>query len=489
MGGLGILKFKEHVENPNQTRLREGIVRLLVGGGLFALPIVYEAMASAIGGGSFGSGGAGFSSMAIIGGALGTMSQFLPTGNVNQVLANIVTSIGGLPGAVSAVSYLLAIVFGVAGILKIREHVDNPEQVGLREPAIRFIAGGALFALPPIFSAMQTTISGDGASPFDVFTDILSSIGGLLGLGGAPACNPAALIGGALGGLGGLLGGAGGTTVGGVICSTFSSSAALPAFLTAVSYLFGIVIGVWGVLKLKDNVLNPQQTPIWDGVNRLLAAGAFFSLPYMVTVAKNTVAALMLAFDTTNYKGAPTGAGLDAMMVGFMADIYGPMLFIMNFFGYVAGTILIMIGISRLLKSAQEGPRGPGGLGTMMTFLAAGALIALSPMIGAFSGSLFGDQVTKVGADIAYTTGMATNEVAHVQAVISSVIQFMLVLGVVSFARGIFIVREVAEGSQQASLMAGLTHLIGGALAVNLGPVINAVQETLGLTGYGVDFS
>jgi len=138
---------------------------------------------------------------------------------------------------------------------------------------------------------------------------------------------------------------------------------------TVLHYLFGVVLGTWGILKIKDNVLNPQQTPIWEAVSRLAAAGCFFALPFVITVAKNTVGALILPFMTTTYTGATTGDGLDTMMVRFMADIYGPMLFIMNFFGYIAGTVLVMIGISRLIKSAQEGPRGPGGLGTMMTFL------------------------------------------------------------------------------------------------------------------------
>jgi hypothetical protein len=65
----------------------------------------------------------------------------------------------------------------------------------------------------------------------------------------------------------------------------------------------------------------------------------------------------------------------------------------------------------------------------------------------------------------------------------------MAVLGWISFIRGWFIIRDVAEGSQQASLMAGLTHLFGGALAINLGPVLNAAQTTLGLTAYGVNFT
>jgi hypothetical protein len=34
-----------------------------------------------------------------------------------------------------------------------------------------------------------------------------------------------------------------------------------------------------------------------------------------------------------------------------------------------------------------------------------------------------------------------------------------------------------------------MTHLIGGAAAVNLGPLINAVQQTLGIGGLGVVFN
>jgi hypothetical protein len=38
-------------------------------------------------------------------------------------------------------------------------------------------------------------------------------------------------------------------------------------------------------------------------------------------------------------------------------------------------------------------------------------------------------------------------------------------------------------------MMAAITHLIGGVLAINLGSVIMAVQDTLGITQYGIRFS
>jgi hypothetical protein len=49
MGITGIFKLKDHVDNPSQTPLKEGAIRLVAGGALFALPIVYDAMLNTIG--------------------------------------------------------------------------------------------------------------------------------------------------------------------------------------------------------------------------------------------------------------------------------------------------------------------------------------------------------------------------------------------------------------------------------------------------------
>jgi hypothetical protein len=49
LGVLGVLKIKDHVENPGQTPLKDGAIRLAAGGALFALPIIYEAMFETVG--------------------------------------------------------------------------------------------------------------------------------------------------------------------------------------------------------------------------------------------------------------------------------------------------------------------------------------------------------------------------------------------------------------------------------------------------------
>jgi hypothetical protein len=72
-------------------------------------------------------------------------------------------SIATIPGLISGVSYMMGILLGVLGILKIKDHVENPGQTPLQQGAIRLAAGGGLFALPIVYEAMRTTIGNNGA--------------------------------------------------------------------------------------------------------------------------------------------------------------------------------------------------------------------------------------------------------------------------------------------------------------------------------------
>ena len=78
--------------------------------------------------------------------------------NFSNIAANITTSIQDLPGLLAALSYLFGILLGVLGVMKIKDHVENPTQTPLKDGAIRLAAGGALFALPIMFEAMFATV-------------------------------------------------------------------------------------------------------------------------------------------------------------------------------------------------------------------------------------------------------------------------------------------------------------------------------------------
>lgn len=82
--------------------------------------------------------------------------------NFGKIAENITTSIADVPGLLSGVAYMFGILLGVLGILKIKDHVENPSQTHLKDGAVRLAAGGALFALPMVYDAMQATIGSGG---------------------------------------------------------------------------------------------------------------------------------------------------------------------------------------------------------------------------------------------------------------------------------------------------------------------------------------
>jgi len=274
-----------------------------------------------------------------------------------------------------------------------------------------------------------------------------------------------------------------------VICNVMESTKTLPGFLTAIGYISGLLLAISALFKLKDHVINPTNTPLSDSMKRFIAGGALFSLPLITEATQNMLTDGSTSMSQVSAYAGYTGGGggLDSVLVSLFADIYEPLISIILAFAYLAGIILVMVGIGRIIKTAQDGPRGPAGMGTIMTFVVAGVLFSLSTIMASFSVSLFDTSTVATFAVLSSSTGDAVVD-DHILAIISTVLVFLTIIGYISFMRGFFIIKDVAEGNSQASLMAGVTHIFGGALAVNLGPLMNAVQRTLGLDTLGVMF-
>ena len=282
----------------------------------------------------------------------------------------------------------------------------------------------------------------------------------------------------------------GADTMGGIInCLREGTADNLIAVMEGGAYALGLLFGVTGIIKLKNHVESPNNVPLSDSMKRFAAGGALFALGYLREIFENTITNNEASgYGDTGMNGdVGDGLGLDGMLIAMMQDIFAPLQLIFASFGYVAGIMLMLIGISRLLKSEQEGPRGPAGIGTIMTFLMAACLFSLNTLSSHLTETMFLDGTFKTNGTLQYADGLG-DTVGHVHAVISSIIAFGIIIGWVSIIRGIFIIRGVSEGSGNASMMAAITHLIGGVLALNLGSVVMAVQNTLGITNYGIIF-
>lgn len=84
--------------------------------------------------------------------------------NFSSIAKKMSESVADLPGLLAALAYLFGVLLGVLGVLKIKDHVENPGQTALKDGAIRLAAGGALFAIPMISEAMFNTIDDGGTA-------------------------------------------------------------------------------------------------------------------------------------------------------------------------------------------------------------------------------------------------------------------------------------------------------------------------------------
>lgn len=80
----------------------------------------------------------------------------------NSISRNITQQISDLPGMLTALAYILGVLFAVLGILKIKDHVENPSNSPLKEGLIRLLIGGALFVVPMLTEAMQNLVGTTG---------------------------------------------------------------------------------------------------------------------------------------------------------------------------------------------------------------------------------------------------------------------------------------------------------------------------------------
>ena len=99
---------------------------------------------------------------AFFAGLLSRGEAFAGASSFSDIARNINNSIEELPGLITGLSYMIGLLMGVLGILKIKDHVENPTQTPLKEGAVRLATGGALFGLPIVFEAMLNTIGTTG---------------------------------------------------------------------------------------------------------------------------------------------------------------------------------------------------------------------------------------------------------------------------------------------------------------------------------------
>ena len=104
-----------------------------------------------------------YTSASLVAGLMSSTGAEAGDATFTKITQTITTHIGGSPGFITAIAYIMGTLFAVLGILKIKDHVENPSNTPLREGAIRLAVGGGLFVVPLVTEAMQNLVGSSGS--------------------------------------------------------------------------------------------------------------------------------------------------------------------------------------------------------------------------------------------------------------------------------------------------------------------------------------
>lgn len=185
-----------------------------------------------------------------------------------------------------------------------------------------------------------------------------------------------------------------------------------------------------------------------------------------------------------------------------LSNIIVPLTALVLVASYIAGIVMIFSGLMHMKKLGNVGTQTsqPGEFGgPFLKIIIGGILIYLPTSTDVLMNSLFSTgtaifsgggvaslsdyQSLGVGATLLGYTGSDALS-AQWQSLANTLVLYIQFLGLLSFIKGWFIMSHAGgQGAQQGSFGKGLTHIIGGIIAINFTGVVTLIGNTILGTG------
>lgn len=213
-------------------------------------------------------------------------------------------------------------------------------------------------------------------------------------------------------------------------------------------------------------------------------------------IARNLIPRMLslfgLAFLLLSFPNPAYAADIQTVLTN-LTSIVAPLTLMVLIISYVAGIFYIFKSISMMKKFGMMSQTQHGEFsGPMLQLVVGTALIFLPTLTDVSMASLFGETASIFsGGSVDYTqlgTGSTLlsyganagveQQWANFANVLVLYIQF---LGFLSFVKGWFLIAKVGSpgGAQQGGFAKGITHVIGGIVAVNIVGVFNILYNSI----------
>ena len=276
--------------------------------------------------------------------------------------------------------------------------------------------------------------------------------------------------------------------------SAMSFAAPLPtcnlfgSFIYAVAYVAGVLYTATGIYMLRQHADNPGNMPMSKCMWRLIAGAGCLALPTVAGLLQASVVSSINSSGNVGCVATPavvvsqgSTSGLDKIFTNLFNNIVNPMQGLLSILSFVVGTFYVAKGLLRASKYGSD-PRASSPQ-TIAAYLIIGScLLTVGQLADVIMQSLFGLDATNVSqfSGVKWSDGGAA-DLKTFDLVVTSCLKFVQVIGMISFLRGWMIVKSSVEGSGQATIAQGATHIIGGAMAMNIAGMATILNNTFGL--------
>ena len=109
-------------------------------------------------------------------------------------------------------------------------------------------------------------------------------------------------------------------------------------------------------------------------------------------------------------------------------------------------------------------------------------LVVIAQSMGTIMDTVFGSAQIANFSVLSWTkvSDAAGGDTTAFQNAVQAALTFVQIVGFIAFVRGWNIIRHAVEGSGQATVPQGVTHIVGGVMAINIYQFVKVMDTTFG---------
>lgn len=92
--------------------------------------------------------------------------------DISVIADHLVSQFDSIANLIGALAFVLGLGLGASGLMKFRQHSDNPNAVPISQPLVRLVIAAMLIALPAVLGTGITTFFEEGAQTTNVRGEI-----------------------------------------------------------------------------------------------------------------------------------------------------------------------------------------------------------------------------------------------------------------------------------------------------------------------------